>query len=51
MIYLRYLVLVCVYCCATHIVLGILVWLSSSCIPNVASFSGLFILGGSFGVL
>ena len=34
MIYLRYLVLVCVYCCATHIVLGILVWLSSSCIPN-----------------
>jgi len=49
MSYLCYVVFVGVSRCPSHIVLCILIWLSSSCVPNVASFSGLSILVCPFG--
>ena len=46
------LVFVCVRWCPTHIVLRLcLLCLSSSCVPYVASFSGLSIFDCSFGIL
>jgi len=50
MSYLRYLCLLVLWS-PTHIVLCFLSCLSSSCLPYVASFSGLSIFDRPFGIL
>ena len=49
-VFLTLFVFVCAYRCPTHIVFGVFLRLVS-CLPNVASFSGLSILDCPFGFL